>query len=247
MDALFLLTRLFMTKKRTARAKKKPNKRTTFLSFIKKVLLYFIGISVAWVIFYRFVNPPTTWLIISETWFTEKPKDLPKRKWISYEDLSDNLKRAAIAGEDASFMNHHGFDTKAIEAAYKRNQTGKPIRGGSTISQQTAKNVFLWPHRSWLRKGFETWFTMLIEILWGKERILEVYLNIIETGDGLFGMESACQFYFKKSAQSLTKRQAALLIAVLPNPVRWKPTAPTPFINRKAGTIMRYMSDSKIP
>lgn len=236
-----------MTKKRANRAKNKTNSRTGLLRLIKKVILYFIGISIAWVLFYRFVNPPTTWLIISKTWFVDTPKDLPKRKWIAYDDLSDNLKKAAIAGEDATFMDHHGFDTKAIEAAYKRNQTGKPIRGGSTISQQTAKNVFLWPHRSWLRKGFETWFTMLIEILWGKERILEVYLNIIETGDGLFGMEAASQFYFNKSAQSLTRRQAALLIAVLPNPIRWKPNAPTPFINRKAATIVRYMSGTRIP
>src|SRR5690554_5885783 len=230
-----------MKKKRTSKGKNKPKNGGGILRFIKKALLYFIGISVVWVLFYRFVNPPTTWLIISETWFANKQKDLPKRKWIPYKDLSDNLKRAAIAGEDAHFMDHHGFDTKAIQAAYKRNQTGKPLRGGSTISQQTAKNVFLWPQRSWVRKGFETWFTILIEILWGKERILEVYLNIIETGDGLFGMDSASQFYFNKSAHSLTKRQAALLTAVLPNPIRWKPNAPTPFINRKANTIVRYM------
>jgi monofunctional biosynthetic peptidoglycan transglycosylase len=247
MDALFLLNCLFMTKKRVSRAKNKTKSGRTFLRFIKKTLLYFIVISVAWVLFYRFVNPPITWLIISETWLTNQPKDLPKRKWISYEDLSNNLKQAAIAGEDALFMDHHGFDTKAIQQAYQKNKAGKSIRGGSTISQQTAKNVFLWPQRSWLRKGFETWFTILIEILWGKERILEVYLNIIETGEGLFGMEAASQFYFNKSAQSLTKRQAALLIAVLPNPIRWKPNAPTPFINRKASTIMRYMSSSRIP
>ncbi len=246
MSALFLLNRLFM-KKRSARATKKPKKSNILLKIIKKVLLCFIGISITWVLFYRFVNPPITWLIISETWFTDRSKDLPKRKWIPYADLSDNLKRAAIAGEDAHFLDHHGFDTKAIEDAYKRNQTGKAIRGGSTISQQTAKNVFLWPHRSWLRKGFETWYTMLIEILWGKERILEVYLNIIETGDGLFGMEAASQFYFKKSAHSLTKRQAALLISVLPNPIRWKPNAPTAFINRKAAAIIKYMPSTRIP
>lgn len=235
-----------MTKKRAA-AKAKRKNGNSFLRFIKKVVLYFIAISVVWVLFYRFVNPPITWLIISETWFTSQPKDLPKRIWIPYEDLSDNLKRAAIAGEDALFMDHHGFDTKAIQQAYQKNKEGKSIRGGSTISQQTAKNVFLWPHRSWVRKGFETWFTILIEILWGKERILEVYLNIIETGEGIFGMNSASQFYFNKSAQSLTRRQAALLVAVLPNPIRWKPNAPTPFINRKTATIMRYMSSSRIP
>lgn len=236
-----------MEKRRIAKNKRASKPKFSLLRIFKKIVLYFLGISIAWVLFYRFVNPPTTWLIISQSWSKEKPKDLPKRKWIAYDDLSDNLKRAAIAGEDAQFMNHHGFDTKAIEDAYKRNQAGNKIRGGSTISQQTAKNVFLWPHRSWIRKGFETYFTILIEILWGKERILEVYLNIIETGNGLFGMEAASQFYYKKSAHSLTKREAALLIAVLPNPIRWRPNAPTAFINRKAATIVRYLPSTKIP
>ena len=236
-----------MTKKANKNTNKSKNRGSSFWRGLKKTILYFIALSVIWVIFYRFVNPPTTWLILTKSKSKEERKNIPKRKWIAYEDLSDNLKRAAIAGEDANFMDHYGFDTKAIEDAYKRNQAGKTKRGGSTISQQTAKNVFLWPHRSWLRKGFETWFTFLIEILWGKERILEVYLNVIETGSGLFGMEVACQFYYQKSATSLSKRQAALLIAVLPNPVRWTPNAPTAFINRKVNTIVRYMGASKIP
>lgn len=236
-----------MTKNTTKKTKKNKNAKPSLWRGIKKIILYFIALSVFWVVFYRFVNPPTTWLILTKGGSKNVPKNIPERKWIAYKDLSDNLKRAAIAGEDANFVDHYGFDTKAIEDAYKRNQAGKAKRGGSTISQQTAKNVFLWPHRSWLRKGFETWFTFLIEILWGKERILEVYLNVIETGNGLFGMESACKFYYQKSATSLSKRQAALLIAVLPNPIRWKPNAPTPFINRKVNTIVRYMGASKIP
>lgn len=227
--------------------RKKPAKKKSFFIIVRNIVLYFIGISIAWVFIYRIVNPPTTWLIIRETWLTDVPDNRPKRQWISYDELSDNLKRAAIAGEDARFMDHYGFDKEAIKTAYQRNLKGSTKRGGSTISQQVAKNVFLWPKRSYLRKGFEAWFTVLIEILWGKERILEVYLNIIETGDGLFGMESACQFYFNKSAKSLTKRQAALLIAVLPNPIRWTPAKPTPFINKKAGTIVRYMGHSRIP
>lgn len=236
-----------MKKKANKKKNKKTNAQSSFWRGIKKIILYFVAFSVAWVLLYRFVNPPTTWLILTKSGTKDVRKSIPKRKWIAYKDLSDNLKRAAIAGEDANFMNHHGFDTKAIEEAYKKNLAGKAKRGGSTISQQTAKNVFLWPHRSWLRKGFESWFTFLIEILWGKERILEVYLNVIETGNGLFGMEAACQFYYQKSAKSLSKRQAALLIAVLPNPVRWTPNAPTPFINRKVNTIVRYMYSSKIP
>lgn len=229
------------------RYNKKVSKKNSVVRIIRNVILYFIGISIAWVLLYRIINPPTTWLIITKTVLHDAADNRPKRQWISYAELSDNLKRSAIAGEDANFMDHYGFDTKAIKTAYQRNQDGKVKRGGSTISQQVAKNVFLWPKRSYLRKGFEAWFTVLIEILWGKERILEVYLNIIETGDGLFGMESACQFYFNKSAKSLTKRQAALLIAVLPNPIRWTPNNPTPFINKKAGTIVRYMGHSRIP
>lgn len=236
-----------MAKKSNSKLKRKTKKQSHLWRIVKKVILYFVGISIAWVLLYRFVNPPSTWLILTKGSSAELPDNLAKRKWIAYKDLSDNLKRAAVAGEDAHFMDHHGFDAKAIEDAYRRNQTEGTRRGGSTISQQTAKNVFLWPHRSWLRKGFEAWFTLLIEIFWGKERILEVYLNIIETGNGLFGMEVASQHYFGKSAKSLTKRQAALLIAVLPNPIRWTPSSPTPFINRKAASIIRYMPYSKIP
>lgn len=211
------------------------------------VILYFVCFSISWVLFYRLVNPPITWLMIQRSLTTEKAEGSPSRKWIAYEELSENLKRAAIAGEDANFMSHVGFDTEAIREAYKKNKSGKPLRGGSTISQQTAKNIFLWPHRSWLRKGFEAWFTLLIEAFWGKERILEVYLNCIETGQRIYGAEAACQYYYHKSAKSLSKREAALLISVLPNPRKWKPTAPTRFINRKASTIMRYMPYSKIP
>lgn len=169
------------------------------------------------------------------------------KTWIPYEALSDNLKRAAIAGEDARFMEHWGFDGQAILEAYQRNQQGGNLRGGSTISQQTAKNVFLWPRRSWIRKGLETYFTVLIELFWSKKRILEVYLNVIETGDGLYGAEAAAQHYFSRSAKNLSKRQAALIVAVLPNPRRWSPAKPTTFINRKANTIVRYMNYSRIP
>src|SRR5690606_15289732 len=155
--------------------------------------------------------------------------------------------QAAIAGEDAHFMDHWGFDREAIADAIERNKKGGRLRGGSTISQQTAKNVFLWPRRSWIRKGLETYFTVLIELFWGKKRILEVYLNVIETGDGLYGAEAAAQHYYGRSAERLTKRQAALLVAVLPNPRRWSPARPTAFINRKTNTIVRYMRYSKVP
>jgi len=163
------------------------------------------------------------------------------QEWRDLDEISSNLKRAALAGEDAAFNKHYGFDLDAIQTAYEKNQSGKRIRGGSTISQQTAKNVFLWPGRSWIRKGFEAYFTTLIELLWGKERILEVYLNVIETGDGIYGVEAASQHYFGRSSERLSRSQAALLISVLPNPLRWTPTSPTRYIYRRQFLIMRNM------
>lgn len=235
-----------MAKRRSIKKKQKNRKR--FFPILLKVVFYFIIISAGWVILYRFVNPPITVLMIQRN-----SQDIPNdkqpvpRKWVNYEDLSENLKRAVIASEDAHFMQHRGFDKKAIEEAIQKNKEGAKLRGGSTISQQTAKNVFLWPQRSWVRKGLEAWFTILIEAFWSKERILEVYLNVIEMGPNLYGAESATQYYFNKSAQSLTKRQAALIAAVLPNPLRWSPAKPTNYISNRAYRIVRYMPHSEIP
>ncbi len=226
-----------------------PRVRNVYLRWALRIVVAFFAITIVWVGLLRFVNPPITWLMVQRGF--ERKSDGKEwkitKQWVRYEDLSDNLKRAAITGEDARFLEHWGLDREAIADAYQRNKDGGKLRGGSTISQQTAKNVFLWPRRSWIRKGFETYFTLLIELLWGKKRILEVYLNVIETGDGLYGAEAATQYYFGKSAKNLTKRQAALLIAVLPNPKRWSPAKPTAFINRKANTIVRYMGYSVIP
>lgn len=223
--------------------------RNKYLRWGTRMVVFFFILTTAWVAVLRFMNPPITWLMVQRG--LERKSDGKEWKltktWVAYEALSDNLKRAAIAGEDARFMEHRGFDREAIADAYQRNRDGGRLRGGSTISQQTAKNVFLWPGRSWIRKGFETYFTVLIELLWDKKRILEVYLNVIETGDGLYGAESATQHYYGKSAKSLTKRQAALVIAVLPNPRYWSPIKPTAFINRKANTIVRYMEHSEVP
>ncbi len=245
------------SKKKTKRGKSK-SKKAGLKDLIRRrrwglLFTYFIGLFVAttllWVISLRFINPPVTWLMLQRGFeYRSSGKGWKiEKEWISYDDLSDNLKRAAIAGEDAHFMHHAGFDLNAIKKAFDGNQAGKAMRGGSTISQQTAKNVFLWPQRSWLRKAFESYFTVLIELLWGKKRILEVYLNCIEMGEGIYGAEAATQHYFKKSARSLTKRQAGLIIAVLPNPRRWSPARPTAFINRKANTIARYLAYSEVP
>jgi monofunctional biosynthetic peptidoglycan transglycosylase len=240
-----------MAIKRTPKKRKAavPRIRNRFMRWTLLAALYFFAITIGWVIVLRFVNPPLTWLMVQRA--VERKSDGKEwkitKKWVKYEDLSDNLKRAALSGEDANFMKHWGFDRQAIQEAMERNKSGGALRGGSTISQQTAKNVFLWPGRSWVRKGFEVYFTSLIEVFWGKKRILEVYLNVIETGDGLYGAEAATQHYFGKAATSLTKREAALIIAVLPNPRRWKPNAPTNFINRKTSTIVRYIDHYEIP
>lgn len=201
------------------------------------------------VVAFRFINPPVTYLMIKRgfEWQSKGKGFKIDKNWVAYQDISDNLKRAAIAGEDAFFMTHNGFDTKSIKAALEKNQEGKHLRGGSTISQQVAKNVFLWPNRSWLRKGLEAYFTVLIEMVWSKKRILEVYLNVIEMGQGVYGAEAASYYYFRKSAKNLTRREAALIVAVLPNPRKWDPKRPSNYINRRANSIMRYLNHYTIP
>lgn len=210
---------------------------------IGKVILWFVLVSVLWVLAYRFINPPITLLMVQRN-FERKAADKKgkiDKKWVKFEDISDNMKRAAVAAEDQLFLKHLGFDIKAIEKAYKSNAKGKKVRGGSTISQQTAKNVFLWPGRSFIRKGFEAYFTLLIEVLWSKERILEVYLNVIEMGDGIYGAEAAAQHYYGKSCRNLSKSQAALIAACFPNPLRWNPNKATSYIYHRQYLIMRNM------
>ncbi|RKD18247.1 monofunctional biosynthetic peptidoglycan transglycosylase [Pelobium manganitolerans] len=208
-----------------------------------KILLYFLGITLGWVLLYKFINPPITYLMVQRGFERKADGKSFKidKQWLSFDELSNNLKKAAIAGEDANFMQHNGFDFEAMQKAFKKNQKSKKLRGGSTISQQTAKNVFLWPGRSYIRKGFEAYFTFLIELCWSKNRILEVYLNVIEMGDGVYGAEKACQKYYGKSASSLSKAQAALLIAVLPNPRKWSPAKPTNYLSHRQYLILRNM------
>jgi len=225
------------------------NKLSSYLRIAKRVIKWYFIVTIIWVVLYRFVNPPVTFLMVQrgiEGKFAGKGWVLDKR-WKDYGELSKNLKHAAIAGEDANFMTHHGFDFRSIQKAYFKNKAGKPVRGGSTISQQTAKNVFLWPGRSYIRKIFEAYFTVLIEIFWSKQRILEVYLNVAEMGDGLYGAEAATQYYFHKSSARLTKSRAALIIAVLPNPRKWSPSHPTPYIYYKQSLILRNMRRVSLP
>ncbi len=158
-------------------------------------------------------------------------------RWRSLEDISPRLVAATIAAEDARFCSHRGFDLEAIEQALKANEQGRRIRGGSTISQQTAKNVFLWPGRDWVRKGLEAGYAVMIETVWGKRRIMEVYLNVAEMGPGIYGAEAAAQYWFGKSAADLSAREAARLAAILPSPRRYSAGSPGPYMRRRASRV----------
>jgi monofunctional biosynthetic peptidoglycan transglycosylase len=183
---------------------------------------------------YRFVPPPITLLMI-ERLIQGHGLD---HRWIPLSQMSAALPRAAIAAEDARFCEHHGFDFEAIQKAMRHDERRPSrIRGGSTISQQTAKNVFLWPDRSWVRKGFEAYTTVLIETVWGKRRIMEVYLNTVEMGPGVYGVEAAAQRYFHVSARQVNPVQAARLIAILPSPLKWQVIDPGAYVRRRDAKI----------
>ena len=166
------------------------------------------------------------------------------KSWRSLDEISPYLARTAMAGEDGKFCQHHGFDWEAIEAAWHRYEQGtKRLRGASTISMQTAKNVFLWPGRDWIRKGLEAYFTVLIELAWGKPRIMEIYLNVVEWGPGIYGAEAAAQFYFHKSAKALIPEEAARLAAILPDPLKWSASRPDRYVAERAATIRAGMPE----
>ena len=213
------------------------------LRIVKLVIIVFVAASLFGVILFRFVNPPFTWLMVQRG-FERKAdgKDWKiDKKWVDFDQIADPMKRAAVAAEDQSFLENHGFDFKAIERAIQKNANSKKLIGGSTITQQTAKNVFLYPGRSFVRKGFEAWFTILIETFWGKKRIMEVYLNVIEMGDGIYGIEAASQAYFHKPASQLTKRQSAAIAVIFPSPLRWSATNPTRYLRHRQYLIMKNM------
>jgi monofunctional biosynthetic peptidoglycan transglycosylase len=240
---MFFIYLCAMATRRNKTSKNKKSMLKKVTSVISRVLIWFLMVSVLWVLAYRFINPPMTLLMIGRNIERKSEGKTFKtdKTWVKLEDISDNMKRAAVSAEDQKFLTHMGFDIKAIERAYASNSKGKKVKGGSTISQQTAKNVFLWPGRSYIRKGFEAYFTLLIEMLWSKERILEVYLNVIEMGDGIYGAEAASQYYFNKPCKTLSKSQAALIAACFPNPLRWTPAHPTRYIRHKQYMIMHIM------
>lgn len=232
-----------MAKRKTSPRKTKQTLWKRIVRITAKVLLWFFLVSVLWVVAYRFINPPITLLMVQRNIARKADgKEFKLAKtWVKFDEISDNMKRAAVSAEDQLFLKHLGFDIKAIEKAYQNNAKGKKVKGGSTISQQTAKNVFLWPGRSYVRKAFEAYFTLLMELLWSKERILEVYLNVIEMGDGIYGAEAAAQAYYGKSCRKLTRSEAALIAACFPNPLRWNPNKATSYIKHRQYLIIRNM------
>ncbi len=214
--------------------------------WLKKAMLWFFGLSIASVILFKWVPVPFTPLMVTRIIeFKFDGQDaIYSHDWVPLEDISPQLQKAVIASEDGHFLTHHGFDFEAMQKAFAHNKKGKRIKGGSTISQQTAKNVFLWQGRSYVRKGLEAYFTVLIELIWGKERIMEVYLNSIEMGNGVYGAEAASQYWYRKSAQSLTRNEAAGIAAILPNPRKYKASNSSSYINRrkeKIGRVMRHI------
>lgn len=216
------------------------NRFKRYFRLFATALTGFLLLSVSMVLIYRFVPVPYTPLMFWKSTLSVFSEDWVgiDKKWVPVEEINPSMKRAVIRAEDAKFYIHHGFDYEAIQAAMKYNKTHKKQKGASTISQQTAKNVFLWPSRSWIRKGMEAYFTVLIETLWPKERIIEVYLNVIELGPGVYGVEAAAKKYFHKKAKNLTNREAALMAAVLPNPIKFKINRPSAYVLRRQRKIM---------
>jgi monofunctional glycosyltransferase len=213
-----------------------------FWGFLKWSFLLFVVAPFLWVFAYGFIESPGTILMVQRSMQGQDVRRTP----VKLDEISPHLVRAVIAAEDSKFCRHDGFDTEAIQAALKANersanQAKGKVRGGSTISQQTAKNLFLWPHRDWVRKGAEAYFTALTELMWPKKRIMEAYLNAAEWGDGLFGAEAAAQARFGVSAKNLTARQASLLASVLPSPNKWSADKPGPYVRRRAASIEARM------
>ncbi|MCL7929497.1 monofunctional biosynthetic peptidoglycan transglycosylase [Halomonas llamarensis] len=206
-------------------------------------VLAFVILSVAFVLLFRVVPPPGSMVMVErkvQSWIASEPIRL-QREWRDWDDMASVAKLAVIAAEDQRFPDHYGFDLIEIKRAVENRLAGGQLRGASTLSQQTAKNVFLWSGRSWARKGFELWFTLLIELAWGKQRILEVYLNVAEWDTGVFGLEAAAQHYFGVSANALNERQASLLAAILPSPLNRSAAVPSAQVEQRSQWIRQQM------
>lgn len=207
--------------------------------WLGRIIGGFLILSVVMVVIYRFVPPPVTLTMLFD-------KNGITKDWMSLDEIDPDMPRAAIAAEDAKFCQHHGFDAEAIQKAYLHNERGGRIRGGSTISQQTAKNVFLWQNGGFFRKGLEAYFTLLIEALWGKKRIMEVYLNVAETGIGTYGVNAGSIRYFNHDASTMTRAEAARIAAVLPLPKKRAAVAPSGFTRRYGNSITRRIGSVRV-
>lgn len=220
-----------------------------FFRLLRNIIIWFFILSIGGVIFFKFAPVHLTPLmgirLVQQISNNEKPK--LHHKWVPIESISDNMKRAVIASEDQRFFDHKGFDKVEIKKAIKENKSRRKARGASTISQQTAKNVFLWPKSSWFRKSLEAYFTVLIELFWSKERILEVYLNSMETGDGIYGVESVAKINYNSTAAELTSKQSALIAATLPNPLVYSSQNPSSYMRKRQSKILRQMNNIVLP
>jgi monofunctional biosynthetic peptidoglycan transglycosylase len=206
--------------------------------FLLRSLLYltviFLSLTIVAVLPFRWLNPPVT-MVMLEKYFTSEQTDYSiQYEWVDWNDMPPTIVMAVITSEDQRFLQHSGIDIEAIFTAIEGKLNGKPLRGASTITQQVAKNMYLWTGRSWVRKGLELWFSAFIELLWSKQRIMEVYLNIAELGHGIFGVGKASQYYFSHSVQLMTPKQAALLASTLPSPLRYNPAQPSVYLRDRA-------------
>ena len=210
---------------------------------IWKTIVGFLIISIVSTILFRWLPVPFTPLMLKRCVEQKMDNKLMKLKkdWVSLDEISPHLQLAVVCCEDQNFLLHYGFDFKALKKAMMNNKKGKRLRGGSTISQQTAKNVFLWDGRNYVRKAFEAYFTLLIETFWSKERIMEMYLNVIEFGDGIYGAEAASQFYFKKPADKLSKEEAAILATLLPNPRAYGKNIKGGYVQKRKNWTLQQM------
>lgn len=217
---------------------------TKIFRILLRIVIAFLILSIGTTVLYRWVPVPLTPLMLIRCVEQKSngKKMVLKHKWVRLEDMSPKLQLAVVCSEDQNYLKHYGFDFVAIEKAMKGNEAGKKLRGASTISQQTAKNVFLWPGRSYIRKGFEVYFTLLIELIWSKERIMEVYLNSIEMGNGVYGAEAASQYWFKKTSKKLSKDESAAIASILPNPLKYIANPPSSYISKRKEWIKKQMS-----
>ncbi len=217
-----------------------------FRKLLRKVILVFLCVSTGLILLLRFAPPPTSAFMVKrqiEGWFDQGKSSRIQQQWVSWGGISPHMALAVVAAEDQKFPHHWGFDFESIAEALEERRTRGRVRGASTITQQTAKNLFLWEGQSYVRKGLEAWFTVLMETLWPKRRILEMYLNVAEFGDGIYGVHAAAAVFFDKHPSRLTRNEAALLAAVLPHPKRSQVKSPSRYILRRAVQIERQMNN----